>query len=145
MLLTGYTTSFHEQPVHIREAILDGWRLSYLPTLNLIHKQMTTLAKNIWLKSSPVYRSLSGVPEVPELVITLFTLFFGGVSILSRVFGKVKKSWGNAAHFWLSFAWGKSQCSYRYAVKAFAWLCYSLHSLSGDISYSRFYGFILLF
>lgn len=68
MLLTGYTTSFHAQPVHIREAILDGWRASYLPTLNVIHKQMTTLAKNIWLKSSPLYKGLSGVPGVPELV-----------------------------------------------------------------------------
>ncbi|CAG8954478.1 hypothetical protein HYFRA_00004390 [Hymenoscyphus fraxineus] len=65
MLLTGYTTSFHEQPVHVREAILDSWRTSYLPTLNVIHKSMTMLAKNVYLKSSPLYRSLSGVPVVP--------------------------------------------------------------------------------
>jgi hypothetical protein len=70
MLLTGYTTSFHEQPIHIREAILESWRVSYLPTLNLVYKQMMVIAKNVWLNTSPSFRELVGIPGGPESVIS---------------------------------------------------------------------------
>ncbi|EHL01767.1 putative Long-chain-alcohol oxidase FAO2 [Glarea lozoyensis 74030] len=68
MLLTGYTTSFHDQPIHIREAILESWRVSYLPTLNLVYKQMMVIAKNVWLNTSPSFRELVGIPGGPDHV-----------------------------------------------------------------------------
>jgi hypothetical protein len=68
MVLTGYTTSFHKQPLHIRESIMEGWRASYLPTLNLIYRQMMVIAKNLFLKTSPSYRELIDVPAAPESV-----------------------------------------------------------------------------
>jgi len=64
--MTGYSTPFHEQPIHIRESILERWRLSYLPPLNAIHKQMTFLGKSIWLKTSPTFARISGFPAVPD-------------------------------------------------------------------------------
>ncbi|KAK2630194.1 hypothetical protein QTJ16_001014 [Diplocarpon rosae] len=66
MLLTGYTTPFHAQPIVVREAILESWRLSYLPPLNKIFKQMTVLAKSLWLKTSPTFQALSGFPPLPH-------------------------------------------------------------------------------
>ena len=66
LMLTGYTTPIHEQPIRIREAILDGWRQSYLPPLNAAHKQMTSIGKNLWLKTSPTLHRVSGFPKVPE-------------------------------------------------------------------------------
>ncbi|KAG9232743.1 putative long-chain-alcohol oxidase FAO2 [Amylocarpus encephaloides] len=66
LLLTGYTVPIHDQPMPIRETILLGWRDSYLPTLNLVYKQMTILGKNFWLKTSPGYRSLIGMLKALE-------------------------------------------------------------------------------
>ena len=66
MLLTGYTTPFHEQPIAIRTAILERWRLSYLPPLQVMYKQMTVLGKNFFLKTSPSYSAVSGFPKVPQ-------------------------------------------------------------------------------
>jgi choline dehydrogenase-like flavoprotein len=65
-MLTGYTTPFHEQPIRIREEILERWRLSYLPPLNALHKSMTFAAKSLWIKSSPTFARLAGVPSTPE-------------------------------------------------------------------------------
>jgi len=65
-MLTGYATPLQEQPIQIRQNILDSWRMSYLPPLNAIHKQMTTIAKNLWLKTSPTYHRISGFTPVPK-------------------------------------------------------------------------------
>lgn len=65
-MLTGYATPIHEQPVRIREAIIDGWRQSYIPTLNIIHKTVATLGKSLWLRTSPTFRQLCGAPRAPE-------------------------------------------------------------------------------
>ena len=65
-MLTGYATPIHEQPIHIRTAILDRWRLSYLPPLNAIYKQLTFAGKNTWLKTSPSFSRVTGFPIVPE-------------------------------------------------------------------------------
>lgn len=66
LMLTGYSTSFHEQPVHVREQIIERWRLSYLPPLNAIFKQMTSIAKSVWLKTSPTFPRIAGFPSIPE-------------------------------------------------------------------------------
>ena len=66
LMLTGYKTPLHQQPIQIREKILHGWRDSYLPPLNGVFKQMSILAKNIWLKTSPTFSKVSGYPKVPD-------------------------------------------------------------------------------
>jgi choline dehydrogenase-like flavoprotein len=65
-MLTGYANPLQEQPIQIRQNILDGWRMSYLPPLNAIHKQMTAIAKSLWLKTSPTYHRISGFTPVPN-------------------------------------------------------------------------------
>lgn len=65
LMLTGYSLPFHEQPLQIRESILEGWRVAYLPPLNAVYKIMTTIGKSVWLKSSPTYARIAGVPSVP--------------------------------------------------------------------------------
>ncbi|KAH7360662.1 long chain fatty alcohol oxidase-like protein [Rhexocercosporidium sp. MPI-PUGE-AT-0058] len=65
-ILTGYTTPFHCQPILIREEILERWRLSYLPPLNVVYKSMAATAKNIWLRTSPTLPNVSGYPPIPE-------------------------------------------------------------------------------
>ncbi|RDL40582.1 Long chain fatty alcohol oxidase-like protein [Venustampulla echinocandica] len=66
LMLTGYSTPIHEQPIRIREAILDSWRLSYMPFLNVIYKSMTSIGKSLWLRTSPTYRQLCGIPRAPD-------------------------------------------------------------------------------
>ncbi|RDW84724.1 long chain fatty alcohol oxidase-like protein [Coleophoma cylindrospora] len=66
VLLTGYKIPFHQQPANVRQSILEGWRASYLPALQLIYKQMTAVARNHWLKTSPLFPKLSGFPAAPE-------------------------------------------------------------------------------
>ncbi|XMA08295.1 hypothetical protein WAI453_001086 [Rhynchosporium graminicola] len=66
LMLTGYTTPFHLQPIAIREEILERWRLSYLPPLNVVYKSMTSIAKSIWLKTSPTFHKVSGYPPLPH-------------------------------------------------------------------------------
>ncbi|KAL5326810.1 hypothetical protein ACEPPN_004499 [Leptodophora sp. 'Broadleaf-Isolate-01'] len=65
-ILTGYTTPFHSQPILIREEILERWRLSYLAPLNVVYKQMTTIAKSLWLKTSPTFHKVSGYQPIPH-------------------------------------------------------------------------------
>lgn len=65
-MLTGSATPFHEQPVSIRTSILERWRLSYLPALNKIYKQLTAASKSNWLKTSPTFHRLAGFPKVPD-------------------------------------------------------------------------------
>jgi choline dehydrogenase-like flavoprotein len=65
-MLTGYSAPFHQQPIHIRESIVERWRLSYLPPLNVLYKQMTSIGKSIWLKTSPTFARIAGVPPVPN-------------------------------------------------------------------------------
>jgi hypothetical protein len=70
-MLTGHALPIHKQPVRIRQTIIDGWRQSYIPALNMIHKQMSTVGKSCWLKTSPTFGRLSGFPAVPESVLIL--------------------------------------------------------------------------
>ncbi|KAL2074356.1 hypothetical protein VTL71DRAFT_8134 [Oculimacula yallundae] len=65
-ILTGYTAPFHTQPIAIREEILERWRLSYLPPLNIVYKSMTSTAKSLWLKTSPTFPKVSGYSPLPH-------------------------------------------------------------------------------
>lgn len=64
-LATGYTKSFHLQPVNIREEILRGWTQSYLPPLRKIAKAMTRLFAMMWMRQSPTVGRLLGFPRAP--------------------------------------------------------------------------------
>lgn len=65
-MLTGYALPIHKQPILVRQEILDKWRQSYIPALNAVHKQMSTIGKMGWLKTSPLYQKLSGFPKIPK-------------------------------------------------------------------------------
>ena len=66
--MTGYTTPIHEQPIAVRQAIFESWRVSYLKPLNALHKSLNQAGKNIWLKTSPTFCQATGYPAVPQEV-----------------------------------------------------------------------------
>lgn len=65
-MLTGSITPFHLQPLNTRTEILLSWSTSRLAPLQAAFKQITFLGKNLWLKTSPNFHSLSGFPVVPQ-------------------------------------------------------------------------------
>lgn len=65
LLTTGYTTSFHLQPVNVREQILQNWRKSYLPPLRQSVKALSTLVTSTWVKTSPTIGPVIGFPRAP--------------------------------------------------------------------------------
>ena len=65
-MLTGYATPIHEQPIAIREAILDSWRTTYLLPMNAVYKSMLVAGKNVYLKTSPTLHRITGFPTIPE-------------------------------------------------------------------------------
>ena len=64
-LLTGYCVPFHQQPAHIRESILQGWHNSWIPTLRTVARSLVKLSQVGWLMTSPIFRQVSGYPDVP--------------------------------------------------------------------------------
>ncbi|KAI9740775.1 MAG: hypothetical protein M1818_004740 [Claussenomyces sp. TS43310] len=66
LLLTGYGTPIHQQPISVRTAILDGWRQSYIPALRRCFKLMTAVGKQIYLKTSATFSGISGFPRAPS-------------------------------------------------------------------------------
>lgn len=65
ILLTGYPKSFADQPVHIREKILQSWPGSYIPLLRMLHRSLTALVKQNWVKMSPTLSQVLSFPRVP--------------------------------------------------------------------------------
>ena len=63
--MTGYATPFHLQPLNVRQQILQSWSTSYLPPLRLSFKLFGTLARSVWVKTSPTYSKLIGIPRIP--------------------------------------------------------------------------------
>ena len=64
LILTGSATPINKQPIHVRTAIIEGWRGSYLPPLPTVYKSINLMAKAMWLKTSPIFSKLSGFPKV---------------------------------------------------------------------------------
>ena len=64
--MTGYTTPIHEQPLDIRQAIFQSWRVSYLGPLNALYKSLNQAGKNLWIKTSPTFRQATGFPTLPQ-------------------------------------------------------------------------------
>ncbi|KAL9596087.1 MAG: hypothetical protein Q9219_006035 [cf. Caloplaca sp. 3 TL-2023] len=64
-LMTGYTTSFHLQPVNIRQQILQSWSQSYLPPLRQMFKGFSSLCIATWVKESQTINPILGFPRAP--------------------------------------------------------------------------------
>jgi len=66
-LLTGYCTPVQEQPVHVREAIVQAWTRAWLlPSLRMLAKSLTMLAQSAWGQTSPLLKQISGYSDVPR-------------------------------------------------------------------------------
>lgn len=65
LLTTGYTTSFHLQPVNIRQQILQNWAKSYLPPLRQSAKALAAIVNSTWVKTSPTIGPVLGFPRAP--------------------------------------------------------------------------------
>lgn len=65
LALTGYLTPISDQPTHIREAIIQSWSTARLGPIRQLHRSLTILSKQTWVKISPSLRRVIGVPHVP--------------------------------------------------------------------------------
>jgi hypothetical protein len=65
LLLTGYTTPLHQQPLHVREAILRSWSTAWTGVFRVLHKTFVMLAQAVHVTTSPLYKTVSGYPDVP--------------------------------------------------------------------------------
>jgi choline dehydrogenase-like flavoprotein len=65
LALTGYLTPISEQPAHIRESILRGWATARIGTLRQLHRSLTILSKQTWIKTTPTLQNVLGIPRVP--------------------------------------------------------------------------------
>ncbi|KAJ4986364.1 long chain fatty alcohol oxidase [Stagonosporopsis vannaccii] len=63
--LTGYFTPISEQPVHVRESIVRAWKTSRLGPIRSLHRSLTVLSRQTWIKITPTLRRILGVPRVP--------------------------------------------------------------------------------
>lgn len=64
-LFTGYSTSFHQQPVNIRQQILNSWSQSYIPSLRLTVKSLAAICIANWVKQSTTINPILGFPRAP--------------------------------------------------------------------------------
>lgn len=65
LFMTGYPSSFADQPVHVREKIILSWTGAKIPIYRQLFKQLTMLVKQNWVKSSPTIYTLLNFPYVP--------------------------------------------------------------------------------
>ncbi|KAI1417556.1 long-chain fatty alcohol dehydrogenase [Hypoxylon sp. FL1857] len=63
---TGYCIPLHEQPVHIRESILQAWGQSWVSVWPVIKLTMVTLARVCFARTDPLLLELSGYKECVE-------------------------------------------------------------------------------
>lgn len=64
--LTGYFTPFTDLSIHDRTLVLHSWRISSLPSLRLLFKQFTVIARHIYVRTSSLLSNISGFPSVPR-------------------------------------------------------------------------------
>jgi hypothetical protein len=58
-------TPISEQPTHIREAIIKSWSIARLGPIRQLHRSLTVLTKQTWIKITPSLRRVLGVPRIP--------------------------------------------------------------------------------
>jgi hypothetical protein len=63
--LTSKATAFADQPVAVREQILQSWATAYIPVYRTLYKSLTALVKQNWIKVSPTLYPLLNLPRVP--------------------------------------------------------------------------------
>ncbi|KAI0199672.1 GMC oxidoreductase [Astrocystis sublimbata] len=66
LLATGYRSPVHEQPLHIREAILQSWQNSWMKTFPQLAESFTVLAKIAFTQLDPLFRELSDYSDAVE-------------------------------------------------------------------------------
>lgn len=64
-MITGYTTSFHRQPVNVRQQIIQSWFQSYIPPLRKIAQGLSGLFAATWTRRSLALGRVIGFPQAP--------------------------------------------------------------------------------
>ncbi|KAK6076619.1 GMC oxidoreductase [Seiridium cupressi] len=64
--ISGYFTPFYDLPVETREKVIQSWQDSYFATFRNLAKSITSLVKNTWVSTSPLFLELSGWKDVPD-------------------------------------------------------------------------------
>ncbi|KXJ94234.1 hypothetical protein Micbo1qcDRAFT_187923 [Microdochium bolleyi] len=59
LLATGYWTPLHQQPVYIRERIIQSWITAWTPVWPLLASSFCTLARVGWAPTDPLFHKLS--------------------------------------------------------------------------------------
>ncbi|CAK7265356.1 hypothetical protein SEPCBS119000_001470 [Sporothrix epigloea] len=65
-VFTGYCTPVQDQPVHIREKILQNWSRSWIPLLRRLARMFQALAQSHWAMTNPIFRTVTGYSDVPK-------------------------------------------------------------------------------
>ena len=65
-MLTGYCTPVQNQPVHIREKILQNWSNSWIATLRKVARIFQALAQTSWAMSNAPFRQVTGYRDFPK-------------------------------------------------------------------------------
>lgn len=65
LILTGYCTPVQNQPVHVREKILQNWSNSWMPVIRKVARSFQALAQTSFAMSSPMFREITGFSDVP--------------------------------------------------------------------------------
>ncbi|ORY71456.1 long chain fatty alcohol oxidase [Pseudomassariella vexata] len=64
--LTGYVKPLPDLPISAREAVIQSWQTSWIPSLRGLATSLTVLGKKIFVQTSPLFRELSGWIDLPE-------------------------------------------------------------------------------
>ncbi|KAF2104595.1 long-chain fatty alcohol dehydrogenase [Rhizodiscina lignyota] len=64
-LLTGYATPFADQPIDIREQIIQSWFTARIATFRTLAKSLTMLCKRNWVTVSPTLQTILNFPRTP--------------------------------------------------------------------------------
>ncbi|CAK7216507.1 hypothetical protein SBRCBS47491_002854 [Sporothrix bragantina] len=66
LALTGYCTPVQNQPVHVREKILQNWSKSWMPVLRKVARMFQALAQTSWSMSNTRFREVTGYTDFPK-------------------------------------------------------------------------------
>ncbi|KAK5990275.1 Long-chain-alcohol oxidase FAO3-like protein [Cladobotryum mycophilum] len=66
LIFTGYWTPVHQQPAHVRQAIIQSWSTSRFMLLRMMAKTMCVLASKTNNATNPRFESLLGYSPVPR-------------------------------------------------------------------------------
>ncbi|OTB08028.1 hypothetical protein M426DRAFT_317536 [Hypoxylon sp. CI-4A] len=66
LVATGYSTPLHEQPVHVREAIIQSWYRSWVSLWPVIGKTITTISRVCFAQTDPLFLEISEFKATPD-------------------------------------------------------------------------------